>query len=86
MNSGDGISATDAVTLPTNSHADLHWTFSEAGTYEITFQASGEVSGAPVAESATYTFVVVPEPGSAMLIGLGLAGFALRRRRGAALA
>lgn len=40
------------------THMHTNWAFTEAGTYELTVQASGTVDGSPVSDTAVYTFVV----------------------------
>lgn len=82
MNSADGISTVDGVTLQTGSHGHYNFAFTAAGTYEIAFSASGVLAdgGASVgSDAATYTFEVIPEPGTMFLCALGLGALAIRR-------
>lgn len=87
MSTADGISALDSYLVTPGSHAHVNWGFTVPGTYELTFEATGNhvtdgpVSGGPT----TYTFEVVPEPGSVALFSLGgLLLMMARRRRGMA--
>ena len=41
MNSGDGITAGDAVTLGAGAHSHVNWAFGAPGIYQIDFEASG---------------------------------------------
>ncbi|HVR35171.1 MAG TPA: choice-of-anchor M domain-containing protein [Methylomirabilota bacterium] len=86
MNSRDGISSGDNVSITPGNHAHFNWAFSEPGTYNVAFEASGILndgfstftSSGPV----TYTYEVVPEPGTYALLGLGagMLFFTLKRR------
>ena len=62
LNSADGITAGDSVTVAAGSHAHRNWSFTEPGVYRVTLQASGTlVSGGEVrSEPATFLFEVLP--------------------------
>jgi surface-anchored protein len=84
MNSRDGITAGDSVSLAAGAHNDLNWAFSAPGTYTISFEAAGTLvedsvftSSGPVA----YTFEVVPEPGAFSLAAASALALFLSRRR-----
>lgn len=55
-----------------------NWTLTDLASNEVVFNQSGRVSGASPAPS---TDVDVPEPGTLALLGMGLAGIGLMRRR-----
>ena len=80
----DGLSAADVINVPADTHAHYGWFFTEMGTYTFDFTVTGTLTqaagGGTVSTTETFTFQVVPTPGSAAL--LGLAGVtSLRRRR-----
>jgi len=82
MDSSDGFSTADAITLAPETHTHHTWAFSQEGSYDLTFQVTGDhVSAGAQSASATYTFAV-PEPSTAGLL-LGAAALALTmvRRR-----
>jgi len=85
MNSGDGISLADALTLGTGTHAHYNWAFSAAGDYTLTFEAAGDsvLNGQTSSGNVDYLFSVqaIPEPSTFALAGLGLAALAIFRRR-----
>jgi surface-anchored protein len=87
MNSGDGISAGDSITLTAGGHRHVNWAFSAPGVYQIDFEGSGTLVDGNLFTSSgnvTYTFEVaaVPEPGSAALFALGAMGLLPLARRG----
>jgi surface-anchored protein len=66
MNSADGISEADSISLPASAHAHYNWGFSSPGLWHLTFTTSGRASGestditsAPV----TFAFHVLPLSG-----------------------
>ena len=90
MNTADGLTAADSIGLFAGGHDHYNLGFTHAGTYDLTFTATGTlVGGGTVAASAVYRFVVgeqvsaVPEPSSLAMAGLavGCAGLAAARRR-----
>jgi len=62
LNSGDGISAADALTLTAGSHEHVNWAFTAPGLYRVKFQASGTLvqGGTPVeSEEVEVCFEVI---------------------------
>ena len=83
MNTRDGISQADGFNTPAGGHADLNWAFSAPGNYAVELSVSGtRVEGGQFLESpvVSYSFAVVPEPGTIALLGLGGVAFLLSRR------
>jgi surface-anchored protein len=65
MNSADGISADDEVTVPVGGHAHHNWGFTTNGIYEVVFQAFGQRTGAATNDYSLPTslrFEVEPLP------------------------
>lgn len=82
------LSQADSVlnfTFPAGAHEEYNWVFTEAGTYELNLTASAtrtDMTGAtPYSATETFTFNVVPEPSSALLLAGSTLGLLLRRRR-----
>ena len=82
MDSSDGFSAADSITLAPGSHTHYTWAFSEEGGYNLTFQVSGtHVTDGAQSASATYG-VTVPEPSTAgLLLGVAALALTMARRR-----
>ena len=83
MNSADGVTAGDALSLVPGSHGHFNLTFTAPGDYTIGLEASGvhAVDGAVTSGTVNYSFTVVPEPEEyAALAAAGLLGFAVWRR------
>ena len=84
MNTRDGLSAADNFAGVPGAHSDLNWAFSQAGTYTVSFEASGTLADGNVFTSSgpvDYTFQVVPEPSTMALFGSGLVGLFIWKRR-----
>lgn len=82
MNSGDGLDLADQLDVIPGSHAHFFYGFSAPGDYSVTFEASGIFQGLNTDSGpVTYQFSVVPEPGAAALLLLGLGGMVLAGRR-----
>lgn len=82
----DGLSAADAFTVIEGAHTDYNWALTAAGTYTLTFEATGTVGGVSFTSGPVeFTFVAqaVPEPASAALLGLAVPALAYLRRRAA---
>lgn len=62
FNSGDGLTAADAVPVPAGAHAHRNWAFSAPGVYRVTLEASGELTGGGTvtSEPETFLFEVLP--------------------------
>lgn len=71
-----------SISQPADDHTHYNLAFTQTGVYEVTFNISGThtIDGLQTT-SATYTFNVIPEPTSLMLIGVGASALLLRRRR-----
>lgn len=84
MNSRDGITSDDYIELTASSHTHANWAFSTLGEYQLTFRGSGVLddglSTAVQSDLFVYNFSVIPEPGAASLLALGL-GVLLWRQR-----
>jgi surface-anchored protein len=83
MNSADGVTAGDSLSLVPGSHGHYNLTFTAPGDYTIGLEASGihAVDGAVTSGTVNYSFTVVPEPEEyAALAAAGLLGFAVWRR------
>ncbi|HRJ74270.1 MAG TPA: choice-of-anchor M domain-containing protein [Terrimicrobiaceae bacterium] len=83
MNTTDGLSSADAITIPTGSHGHYQWAFQAVGSYQLTFTASALLpDSSPVSGEGTYDVGVVPEPGTWALLGLsGIVLLLARSRR-----
>ena len=81
MASSDGISALDSIIAAVGGHGHFNFAFSAAGVYDVTFEVSAidALSQAVVTDEATFSFQVIPEPGTVCLLGIG--GVALLRKR-----
>ncbi|MBX3415537.1 MAG: choice-of-anchor M domain-containing protein [Pirellulales bacterium] len=80
----DNSFANDVINIGPGGHSHFYWAFTEPGTYqvEVTVQGTHNLHGL-VTGTDTFTFHVVPEPGSLGLLGLGalgLVGFGARYR------
>lgn len=80
----------DSFLFPTGGHDHFNWAFSDAGIYQVTLGATGDLvaGGTTPLGTGTYTFRVgnqsIPEPSSIVgLTGLAVCGLVtmLRRRR-----
>jgi len=78
----NGDNTLDGLSVGPGAHSHFNMGFTELGEYEVTFRASGDfVGGGSSSGMGTYTFNVVPEPGTALLLGAGFAGLAFIGRR-----
>jgi len=87
FSTADGIDATDTFTFGAGGHSEFSWGFTETGSYEVevtaqTIRFEGNVGGTEqiFTSTETFTFNVIPEPTSTLLIGVSTLGL-LRRRR-----
>jgi surface-anchored protein len=85
MASADGITAADTLSVSAGSHVHYAWSFTQPGTYDLTFVASATLPGGSLTTSdpEMFRFVMVPEPSTstlAMIVACGGA-IALQRRR-----
>lgn len=80
----NGLTAADIISVSAGTHAHFNWYFTEMGTYTFDLTGIGTrtaaAGGGTVSITETFTFQVVPTPGSAALLGMG-GLIALRRRR-----
>lgn len=72
----------NSFTMIPGDHVHFQWGFTQLGTYTFDLTWSGtHVSDGAISTTESFTVQVVPEPSSAMLLGLSLAGAAVLRRR-----
>jgi surface-anchored protein len=91
INTADGLSSSDSLTLFALGHDHYNLGFTTAGIYDLVLTASGVLAstGETLTATETYRFQVgtlnaVPEPGSVVMLGLGVASMgllAVRRHR-----
>lgn len=78
--SSDGLG--DSFGLEAGVHEHYNVAFSAPGLYEVEITVSGtHVTDGLVSTTETFSFQVVPEPSSAILLAAGLGVLAIRRRR-----
>ena len=72
-----------ALNVTSSRDISIQLTASAAGVHVITLDGtySDGVNVLPIQSGTTFTVTVVPEPGTALLMGLGLAGLAAAGRR-----
>jgi surface-anchored protein len=83
MNTRDGITAGDSVSLLAGGHNDMNWAFSAPGNYTVYFEASGTLVDGNVFTASGpvgYEFQVVPEPSAMALAGMGALALLLVRK------
>jgi surface-anchored protein len=85
--SADGIDGSDEFHQLVRSHSHYNWAFTAPGDYEIDLQArtflgpNSDPGTEVMSHVETFHFRVVPEPGSAALVLLGVLGLCSRRHR-----
>ncbi len=83
MADSDGIDVNDAVSLVlgVSDHQHFNLAFTAAGTYAITFEVSAVDAATQerVSDEATFSFHVVPEPATVVLLAWGVIGFVRKR-------
>ncbi len=81
----NGISGSDVINVPAGTHAHYAWFFTEMGTYTFDIMATGTFTqaagGGSVSVAETFTFQVVPEPATVVLLVAGFGALCKRRRR-----
>ena len=78
--SSDGLG--DSFGIEPGFHEHFNVAFTAPGIYEVEITFSGtHVTDGVVSSTETFTFQVVPEPTSALLVAAGAAGLAVLRRR-----
>lgn len=63
MDTRDGLSASDRLTIPAGGHAHYNWGFTTSGVYRAYFQAEGRLTGQTtntVSPETPFTFHILP--------------------------
>ncbi|MFO0907143.1 MAG: choice-of-anchor M domain-containing protein [Isosphaeraceae bacterium] len=82
MNSANGLSSADHVDATAGAHDHFNWGFTQEGTYDLNFRATGTLTnGTLLTTNAIYRFQVgtqaVPEPGTFALASVGIISLSL---------
>ncbi len=83
LNSGNGVDASDRLSLLPGTHGHVNLGFTQPGTYELLFEATGThlTDGAVASGDVAYSVSVIPEPSPVSLLALGAALRWLSNRR-----
>lgn len=74
VDSGDGLTERDALTLPVGAHTHVNWAFGAPGRYQVSLR--GELPAGPGPE-ATVTFAVADPAGAGPVLATGHADIAV---------
>jgi len=78
---GTNTATSGSINLIVGDHQHYNWTFTDMGTYDLTFEFSGFIGETQHTGQDTFRFQIIPEPSTALLAMLALTGLASRRKR-----
>ncbi len=77
-----GITSAVVISLSAGDHVHFNMAFTQPGIYNVTFEITGtHVTDLEQVGTGTYTFEVIPEPATTLLLALSGGALLLRRRR-----